>query len=62
MAETLTVEESGSRGSSWIVTEGLSDGDMLIVDGLSRLRSGQEIAPEEVTLDDDGVTMAAEGN
>lgn len=36
----------GSRGSAWIVTEGLKGGDRLIVAGLQMVRPGVTVAPE----------------
>ena len=36
-----------ARGSDWIVSEGLSDGDRIIVEGLQKVRPGAPVAPEE---------------
>ena len=35
------------RGSNWIVTDGLADGDRLIVEGLQKIKPQMEVAPEE---------------
>lgn len=37
------------RGSDWIVTEGLSDGDRIIVAGLQKVQPGATVTPEERT-------------
>ncbi|MGC9418261.1 MAG: efflux RND transporter periplasmic adaptor subunit [Rhodovulum sp.] len=37
----------GDRGSDWIVTGGLADGDRLIVAGLQKIAPGATVAPEE---------------
>lgn len=44
-ARVLTV--LGSRGSDWIVSEGLAAGDRLIVAGLQKIAPGAIVAPEE---------------
>lgn len=35
------------QGASWIVTEGLNDGDRIIVEGLQKVRAGMKVAPQE---------------
>ena len=45
-AQSRTVSILESQGSNWIVTEGLEDGDQLIVSGLQSVRSG---APVRIT-------------
>nr|WP_241524018.1 efflux RND transporter periplasmic adaptor subunit [Oceaniglobus indicus] len=42
---TLTVLQD--QGAGWIVTEGLSDGDKVIVAGLQKVAPGATVAPEE---------------
>nr|WP_139307656.1 efflux RND transporter periplasmic adaptor subunit [Rhodovulum sp. ES.010] len=37
----------GDRGTDWIVTDGLSDGDRLIVAGLQKVQPGATVTPEE---------------
>lgn len=37
----------GTQGNTWIVTEGLSAGDRLIVGGLQRIRPGVPVTPRE---------------
>ncbi len=57
-AQLVETRDLGSYRNAWIVGEGPQDGDRLIVDGLSGLRSGAEVAPQEVTLDDAGRVVA----
>ncbi len=47
--------EEGVQNSNWIVTGGLEDGDLLIVNGTTGLSDGAEIAPVAVEIDADGV-------
>ncbi|TCP41322.1 efflux RND transporter periplasmic adaptor subunit [Rhodovulum marinum] len=37
----------GDRGSDWIVTGGLADGDRMVVAGLQKIAPGATVAPEE---------------
>ena len=59
-ARQITLEDDGTYDNAWIVREGLSDGDQLIVDGLSSLRAGQAVTPVAATIDEDGVVRDAE--
>ena len=45
----------GTSGNNWIVTDGASPGDRLIVDGFQKFSAGAEVEPVEATIDDDGV-------
>lgn len=47
--------EDGSYKQQWIVTGGLEDGDMLVIDGLTGLTEGAEVVTVPVTFDDNGV-------
>lgn len=58
-AQQISAESIGIHDHAWIVAEGLENGAQLIVDGLSGLSSGAEVAPEPVTLNKDGVTVPA---
>jgi membrane fusion protein (multidrug efflux system) len=46
----LTVQRS--IGNSWLVNEGLKDGDRVIVEGSQRVRDGQDVNASSVTVDD----------
>ena len=55
-ARQVTLTETGTHENAWIVTGGLENGDLLIVDGLKSLQAGQAVAPVPVTIDADGIT------
>ncbi|WP_245851635.1 efflux RND transporter periplasmic adaptor subunit [Monaibacterium marinum] len=54
-AEQVTLSDDGSYQNSWIVREGLSEGDRIIVDGLSSLQAGQDVLPVAAMIDEDGL-------
>ncbi|MDL2404171.1 efflux RND transporter periplasmic adaptor subunit [Rhizobium calliandrae] len=41
-----------SIGNSWLVNEGMKDGDRIIVEGGQRVRAGQDVNVASVTIDD----------
>jgi membrane fusion protein (multidrug efflux system) len=53
-AHQVTLTEDGSYQNSWIVREGVNEGDQLIIDGLSSLKAGQAVVPITATIDADG--------
>lgn len=55
VAKKVALTSSGSQDNAWIITGGIEDGDLVIVDGLTNLRDGAEIKPVPVTIDADGV-------
>ncbi|WP_199262301.1 efflux RND transporter periplasmic adaptor subunit [Paracoccus binzhouensis] len=54
-AQQVTLSEQGSYRNSWIVTQGISPGEQLILDGLQDLRAGAEITTVPVAIDVQGV-------
>lgn len=56
-AQQVTLTETGTHRNSWIVTQGISEGEQIIVDGLDNLRSGAEVIPIAVMIDPDGVVQ-----
>ncbi len=54
-AKQVTLTSSGTYRNAWIVTDGVTTEDMLIVDGLRNLRAGAEITTVPVTINDDGL-------
>ncbi|WP_233487527.1 efflux RND transporter periplasmic adaptor subunit [Thalassovita gelatinovora] len=58
-AQSVTLTDDGSYQNSWIVREGLNDGDKLIIDGLSSLRAGQAVIPVAATIDENGIARDA---
>ncbi|WP_313352741.1 efflux RND transporter periplasmic adaptor subunit [Paracoccus sp. (in: a-proteobacteria)] len=59
-AQQVTLSEQGSYRNSWIVTQGISPGEQLIVDGLDNLRAGAEITTIPVIIDAQGVVREAD--
>lgn len=55
--ETRTFEDSDISGNSWLVTEGINDGDKLIVDGFQWIGDGAPVAPVEAMVDENGFVV-----
>jgi membrane fusion protein (multidrug efflux system) len=55
--EVRTFDNSQISGNNWLVTEGIKDGDRLIVDGLQRIAEGAPVAPVEATIDEKGFVV-----
>ena len=58
-AVQVRLTEAGTHENAWMVTEGLQDGDALILDGLSNLRDGAEVTTVPVEIDENGVVRDA---
>ncbi|WP_108662304.1 efflux RND transporter periplasmic adaptor subunit [Acuticoccus kandeliae] len=54
----LTIEQS--QGADWIVTDGLKDGDRMIVEGVQKVRPGATVAPQERVASAEGVAAVAQ--
>lgn len=54
-AVETVLTEAGTHEGNWIVIEGVAEGDLLILDGLTNLNDGDEITTIPVTIDRDGV-------
>ncbi|MBB6011916.1 membrane fusion protein (multidrug efflux system) [Aquamicrobium lusatiense] len=54
-AEIRKISTRGALGNDWIVTDGVKNGDRLVVDGFQNISDGTEIEAVEVSVDDDGV-------
>lgn len=59
-AAQVVLTEAGSHFNNWIVNDGISVGDQVIVDGLKSLRAGAEVSPVFVVIDQDGLVVEAE--
>ena len=53
--EAKRITTVGTSGNNWIVTDGASPGDRLIVDGFQKFSAGADVVPVEATIDEDGV-------
>lgn len=58
-AKQVTLTSAGTYQNAWVVTDGIEDGDMLIVDGLRNLRAGADVETVAVTIDENGVVSDA---
>ncbi|WP_117194493.1 efflux RND transporter periplasmic adaptor subunit [Rhizobium terrae] len=57
--EARTFQKSTVSNNSWLVTEGINDGDKLIVDGFQWIGDGAPVAPVETTIDAKGFVVEA---
>lgn len=55
--ETRLFDENQTSGNSWLVSEGVEDGEKLIVDGFQWIADGAAVAPVEATIDDNGFVV-----
>nr|CAD6438210.1 efflux RND transporter periplasmic adaptor subunit [Rhizobium sp. Q54] len=55
--ETRTFAVSQVSENNWLVTEGVADGDRLIVDGFQWIADGATVAPVEATVDEKGLVV-----
>ncbi len=58
--ETRIFPVSHVSGNNWLVSEGVVDGDRLIVDGFQWIGDGAAVAPVESTVNEDGLVVQAE--
>ncbi|WP_349509038.1 efflux RND transporter periplasmic adaptor subunit [Neorhizobium sp. NCHU2750] len=49
-------------GNSWLVRDGIKDGDRVIVEGVQRVRDGQDVTADEVTIDAETGEIAKSGS
>lgn len=58
-AQQVTLNEQGTYRNNWIVNQGISPGEQLILDGLDDLRAGTAVQTVPVQIDDQGVVREA---
>ena len=61
-AVQVTLTETGTYRNSWIVVQGISPGEQLVLDGLDNLRANAEITTVPVTIDAEGVVREVTGD
>lgn len=44
VVEPRQIETAGTNGTNWIVTNGLKTGDKIIVDGIAKVKEGQQVS------------------
>ncbi|MNC12683.1 Multidrug efflux pump subunit AcrA precursor [compost metagenome] len=59
--EVRNITASQAIGDKWLVTEGLKDGDRVIVTGLQKVKPGVQVKAQEVAADNKGQDQAAAG-
>ncbi|NQD82643.1 multidrug efflux RND transporter periplasmic adaptor subunit AcrA, partial [Enterobacter hormaechei] len=57
--ETRNITATQAIGDKWLVTEGLKDGDRVIITGLQKVRPGAQVKAQEVKSDDKQQASAA---
>ncbi|MBN8291203.1 efflux RND transporter periplasmic adaptor subunit [Rhodobacter sp. NTK016B] len=62
VARQRVLTSQGTHGNGWVVTEGVAPGEQLVVDGLTNLSDGAEVAPVAVMISDQGVVTPADGS
>jgi membrane fusion protein (multidrug efflux system) len=55
--ETRAFTTSKASGNNWLVTDGIADGDRLIVDGFQWIAEGAAVQPVEATVDEQGLVV-----
>ncbi|MFV0293700.1 MAG: efflux RND transporter periplasmic adaptor subunit [Paracoccus sp. (in: a-proteobacteria)] len=58
-AVKVALTEAGTHENAWIVTDGLTEGDALVLDGLRNLQDGTEVTTVPVIIDAEGVVRDA---
>lgn len=59
-AETRIFENATPSNNAWLVTQGVKDGDQLIVSGLQSIAPGMPVKPVPMKINENGVVVAAE--
>lgn len=57
VVESRTFEDARSSNNAWLVTDGVKDGDKLVVDGFQSIGPGRKVIPTEVTIDKNGLVV-----
>jgi membrane fusion protein (multidrug efflux system) len=55
--ENRIFENASPSNNAWLVTEGIKDGDQLIVSGLQSITSGMPVKPTEMQINDKGIVV-----
>jgi len=59
--EVRQLQTGAAIGNKWLVTEGLQDGDRVIISGLQKVKPGVQVNAQEVTDSDEGKQNSASG-
>jgi membrane fusion protein (multidrug efflux system) len=55
--ENRIFESSSPSNNAWLVTDGIKDGDQLIVSGLQSITAGMPVKPTEMKINDKGIVV-----
>lgn len=58
--ETRIFEDASPSNNAWLVTEGIKDGDQLIVSGLQSITAGMPVKPMPMKINDKGIVVPAD--
>lgn len=58
-AEQILFNDSGTWQNNWIVTEGVTAGQQIIIDGLKTVKLGTKVKPVEASIDTNGLVKDA---
>lgn len=58
--ETRIFENASPSNNAWLVTDGIKDGDQLIVSGLQSITSGMPVKPMPMQINEKGIVVPAE--
>ncbi|KQV72738.1 efflux RND transporter periplasmic adaptor subunit [Rhizobium sp. Root1220] len=58
--ETRVFENASPSNNSWLVTDGIKDGDQLIVSGLQSITAGMPVKPMPMKINEKGIVVPAE--
>lgn len=56
-AEQVLMHSEGAYNNNWIATDGIEEGDRIIVDNLKFMRAGKPVTPVEAEIDDKGLVQ-----
>lgn len=59
--ETRTIETVGMKDQQWVVTKGLTTGDKIIVEGVAKVKEGQDVKPSPYQPKADNANPAQAG-
>jgi membrane fusion protein (multidrug efflux system) len=56
-AEQISMHSEGVYNNNWIATDGINEGDRIIIDNLKFMRVGKPVTPVEAIIDDNGLVQ-----
>ncbi|HEY0275076.1 MAG TPA: efflux RND transporter periplasmic adaptor subunit [Paenirhodobacter sp.] len=56
-SQQVTLTSAGTYQNNWIVTDGITEGDQLILDGLKNMSAGKAVKPQPASVDAKGLVQ-----